>query len=279
MTQKNWLITGVSRGLGLAIASAALARGDVVVGTTRDGQRPQGVTSPRLHILPLVMGDLEAVERAASDAAALVGPLDVVVNNAGFGLLGPIETAAQQEIDQIFNVNVYAPLAVIRGALPLLRKQGSGHIINISSVAAIAPAPGSGIYSATKAALSAMSVSLAQEVAPMGIWVTNVSPGSFRTDFLSEESVRRTERSVDDYAATSGRAVSGLLDRNGRQIGDPARAASAILAAVDADEPPLDLLLGSDALQRTRARLNRFDDDLRQWEDVSSTTNFCSLKR
>lgn len=274
MAHKNWLITGVSRGLGLAIASAALARGDVVVGTTRDGRRPEGITSPNLHILPLVMGDGETVERVAADAAALVGHLDVVVNNAGFGLLGSIETASQQEIDQIFNVNVFAPLAVIRGALPLLRKRGGGHIINISSVAAIAPAPGSGIYSATKAALSAMSVSLAQEVAPMGIWVTNVSPGSFRTEFLSEESVRRTQRNVDDYAATSGRAVSGLLDKNGRQIGDPTRAASAILAAVDADEPPLDLLLGSDAIQRTRARLDRFDDDLRQWEDVSSATDF-----
>jgi hypothetical protein len=108
----------------------------------------------------------------------------------------------------------------------------------------------------------------------MGVWVTTVSPGSFRTEFLSERSVCRTERNIDDYAATSGRAVTGLLDKDGKQIGDPAKAAAAILAAVDADEPPLDLVLGSDALQRTRARLDRFEDDLRQWEDVSTSTAY-----
>lgn len=274
MAHKTWLITGISRGLGLALATAALDRGDVVVGTTRDGCSPPMLSSDRLHAFPLVMGDLTRVEQAFSEATALAGPIDVLVNNAGFGLLGSIETAAQDEIDQIFNVNVYAPLALIRGALPLMRARARGHIVNISSVAAIAPAPGSGIYSATKAALSAVSVSLAQEVAPMGIWVTNVSPGSFRTEFLSEQSVRRTERNVDDYAATSGRAVTGLLNKDGKQIGDPQKAAQAILAAVDADEPPLDLVLGSDAIARTRARLDRFEDDLRQWDDVSTSTDF-----
>lgn len=274
MAHKTWLITGISRGLGFALATAALDRGDVVVGTTRDGRSPPMLSSDRLHAFPLVMGDLTRVEQAFSEATALAGPIDVLVNNAGFGLLGSIETAAQDEIDQIFNVNVYAPLALIRGALPLMRARARGHIVNISSVAAIAPAPGSGIYSATKAALSAVSVSLAQEVAPMGIWVTNVSPGSFRTEFLSEQSVRRTERNVDDYAATSGRAVTGLLNKDGKQIGDPQKAAQAILAAVDADEPPLDLILGSDAIARTRARLDRFEDDLRQWDDVSTSTDF-----
>jgi NAD(P)-dependent dehydrogenase (short-subunit alcohol dehydrogenase family) len=248
MAEKTWFITGISRGLGLAIATAALDRGDIVVGTTRDGSSPFTLSSDRLYVLPLVMDDLGKVEQVFHEAASVAGPVDVLVNNAGFGLLGSIETAAQSEIDQIFNVNVYAPLALIRGALPLMRARGRGHILNISSVAAIAPAPGSGIYSATKAALAAMSVSLAHEVAPMGIWVTTVSPGSFRTGFLSEQSVRRTQSNVDDYAATSGRAVTGLLNKDGKQIGDPQRAAAAILAAVDAGEPPLDLVLGTDAI-------------------------------
>ncbi|MEV4935522.1 SDR family NAD(P)-dependent oxidoreductase [Sphingobium sp. LMA1-1-1.1] len=274
MAHKTWFITGVSRGLGLEIAAAAIARGDVVVGTTRDGRVPEAISSERLHIIPLELSDMAAIEQAVSKAAGVAGRLDVIVNNAGFGLLGSIETASQREIEQIFMVNVYAPLAVIRGALPHLRRRTRGHIMNISSVAAIAPAPGSGIYSATKAAISALSVSLAQEVAPMGVWVTTVSPGSFRTEFLSERSVCRTQRNIDDYAATSGRAVTGLLHKNGKQIGDPEKAAAAILAAVDADEPPLDLVLGSDALQRTRARLDRFEDDLRQWEDISTSTDF-----
>lgn len=274
MAGKIWFITGISRGFGLALTRAALARGDTVVGTTRDGNPPAGTQSERLFVLPLEVADLAQAEAAVRDAHAQHGRLDVIVNNAGFGLLGSIETARADEVQHVFDVNLFGPLAIIRAALPLLRAQGSGHILNISSIAAIAPAPGSGIYSATKAALSAASFSLAQEVAPLGIWVTSVSPGSFRTEFLSERSVRRTGKSIDDYAATSGRALDGLLRGDGRQAGDPEQAALAIIAAVDADEPPLDLLLGSDALDRTRRRLGRFEDDIRRWEDISASTDF-----
>ena len=138
------------------------------------------------------MTDFMQAEAVVHDAHALHGRLDVIVNNAGFGLLGSIETAGAVEVQHAFDVNPFGPLAIIRAALPLLRAQGGGHILNLSSMAGIAPAPGSGIYSATKAALSAASLSLAQEVAPLGIWVTSVSPSSFRTEFLSERSVRRT---------------------------------------------------------------------------------------
>lgn len=276
MPSKIWLITGISRGLGLALARAVLDGGDTVIGTTRDGRTPAGLSSDRLVVLPLDVADLRQVASVAAQAISTHGRIDVLVNNAGYGLLGPIETASAAEVQHVFDVNVFGPLALIRAVLPLMRAQGRGHILNISSVAAIAPAPGSGIYSATKAALSAASLSLAQEAAPLGIWVTAVSPGSFRTEFLSGQSARRTARNVDDYAATSGRAVDGLLTKDGKQIGDPVRAAQAIIAAVAAEEPPLDLVIGTDALDRTRRRLDRFEDDLRRWEEITTGTDFPS---
>lgn len=174
----------------------------------------------------------------------------------------------------MFAVNFFGPLAVIRAALPRLREQRSGHIVNISSIAGIAPAAGSGLYSASKFALEGMSQSLAQEVAPLGIWVTLVNPGAFRTEFLSERSIRRMAASIDDYAATSGRTVDGLLAANGSQIGDPDRGAAAIIEAVEADEPPLNLVLGSDGLRRARARLDRLEEDLRRWERITLATDF-----
>jgi NAD(P)-dependent dehydrogenase (short-subunit alcohol dehydrogenase family) len=271
MTRKVWFITGIARGLGHAIAQAALARGDAVIGTTRDGNVPAGLTG-ELTVLALDMRMLDAVADVASRAAAHHGRLDVVVNNAGYGLVGPVEAAQDDEVAELFRVNVFAPLAVIRAVLPTLRAQKSGHIVNIASVAGIAPGAASGAYSASKAAIVALSQSLAQEVAPFGIWVTSVAPGSFRTDFLSDRSAQRSTAEIADYAA--GGSVAGLLAKDGRQIGNPAAAATAILEAVDADEPPLDLLLGSDALQRTRTRLDRFDEDIRRWKDVSLSTDF-----
>jgi NAD(P)-dependent dehydrogenase (short-subunit alcohol dehydrogenase family) len=274
MTNRVWFITGISRGLGYALAQAALARGDLVVGTTRSGAAPDGLPAQGLSVLPLEAGDPASIEQAVASAYALHGRIDVLVNNAGYGLLGPVEAASEQEVRDIFNINLFGPLAIIRRALPRMRAQGRGHIINISSIAGIAPAPGSGIYAGTKAALWAISCALSQELAPFGLWVTSVEPGSFRTDFLSSRSVLRTGSNVDDYAATSGRAVDGLLTKDGKQAGDPRQGALAILEAVDADEPPLDLLLGSDALQRARTRLDRFDDDVQRWEDISRGTDF-----
>ncbi|AOF92560.1 oxidoreductase [Sinorhizobium sp. RAC02] len=274
MVKRVWFITGISRGLGYALAQAAHERGDLVIGTTRSGAAPEWLEAQGLHVLPLDMGDAASIDQALASAFALHGRIDVLVNNAGYGLLGSVEAADDREVRDIFAVNLFAPLAIIRRALPRMRGQGRGHIVNVASIAGIAPAPGSGIYAGTKAALSAISYALAQELAPFGLWVTVVEPGSLRTDFLSDRSVLRSGATIDDYAATSGRAVDGLLSKDGRQAGDPQRAAQAILAAVDAEEPPLDLLLGSDALQRARTRLDRFDDDVRQWEDVSRSADF-----
>jgi len=274
MARKIWLITGISSGLGHALAQAVLARGDLVIGTTRNGESPAGPGCENLTVLPLEMADEGQITRQVEAAFGRHGRLDVIVNNAGYGLLGSVESASEDEVKQVFAVNFFGPLALIKAALPYLRAQNSGHIVNISSVQAIAATPGAGLYAATKAALDAISYSLAQEVAPFGIWVSLVQPGAFRTAFLSDNSVRRTVRNIDDYAATSGRAVDGLLTRSGQQLGDPRRGAKAIIEAVDADEPPLNLLLGSDALTRTKTRLDRFDEDIRRWESLTLSTDF-----
>ncbi|MET0314518.1 MAG: SDR family NAD(P)-dependent oxidoreductase [Hansschlegelia sp.] len=266
---KVWLITGVSRGLGHALARAALAAGDRVIGTTRGGGAPAGLSGDLL-VLPFEAGDPTAAGRLAADAFSAHGRIDVLVNNAGYGLLGPVEDTSDEAARELFDVNVFAPFRLIRAALPRLRNQESGHIVNVASIAGIAPAPGSALYSASKAALSALSYSLAAEVAPLGLWVTVVSPGAFRTDFLGDRSLRRTAGS-DAYAPVND-ALRAWSANDGRQTGDPARAAEAILQLVEADEPPLDLLLGQDALDRAERRADRFAADIRDWRGISTDT-------
>jgi NAD(P)-dependent dehydrogenase (short-subunit alcohol dehydrogenase family) len=179
------------------------------------------------------------------------GRIDVIVNNAGYGLLGATEKATDAELNHIFAVDVFAPFRIVRTALPYLRAQGSGHIVNITSVAGRAPAPGYSLYAAVKYALEGFSVSIAQELAPFGIKVTAIAPGAFRTDFLSPHSIRKSGADAA-YAANIGKITAAFDANDGRQIGDPDRGAQAILAAVNAATPPLHLLLGSDALRRAR---------------------------
>ena len=272
---KTWFITGISRGLGLALAKAALARGDTVIGTVREGRPNIDDASGRLHILSLDMGDGKAaIETAIKTAFTLSKRIDVVVNNAGFGLLGAIENATDEELTQLFAVNVFGPIKVIRAALPYLRTQGSGHIINVTSVAGRAPMAGSGTYAATKSALEGLSQSLAHEVAPLGIRVTAVAPGAFRTDFLSSHSIRKSPAAPKDYATTAANTVSTLEKMDGKQAGDPERAATALLKLVDSDHPPRQLLLGSDALRRARERLDATIEEMDEWEAVTLSTDY-----
>ncbi|MCX2729081.1 oxidoreductase [Saccharopolyspora sp. NFXS83] len=270
-----WFITGISRGLGRALAEAALGRGHTVVGTTRSGECDLAVADGRLRTVAL---DITVPEHAAAAVAAaheFAGRIDVVVNNAGYGLLGAIEETSPSEAEHVFDVNFFGALRVVRAALPVLREQRCGHVVNISSIAALAPGGGSGLYAAAKAALGGMSEALAQEVAPLGIKVTAVEPGQFRTDFLSGRSRRNTATAIDDYAATSG-SVTALEGKHGKQFGDPARAAEVILDAVADAEPPMHLVLGADALDRTRANADRLLGDLRRWEGASAATAFPS---
>jgi len=273
---KNWFITGVSRGLGRALAEAALARGDNVIGTVRDGNPDIAKGTGAFHRLVLDVRDPRAIEREVSRALELFERLDVVVNNAGYGLLGPIEDATDSDMTRLFEVNVFGAVRVIRAVLPRLRAQRSGHIINITSIAGRAPNAGSGVYAATKAALEGLSQCLSQELRPLGIHVTAVAPGAFRTDFLSDHSIRQTQTGSGDYAATAGAVVAALRKSGGRQIGDPARAAQSILAIVDSNTPPLHLLLGSDALRRAREKLDHVIDEMQEWEQLTRSTDFPS---
>lgn len=269
---KTWFITGISRGLGKGLAQAALARGDTVVGTVREGAPDLDAGKGKLHVLTVDLTNAGAIATTVSAAFDAVGHIDVLVNNAGYGLLGAIEEATDAEFERLFAVNVFAPFAIIRAALPALRRQGSGHILNITSIAGRAPAGSSGLYSATKAALEGLTQSLAQEIAPFGLKVTAIAPGAFRTDFLSDHSIRRSQGGAH-YADSVGTGIARLDAMAGRQIGDPVKAATAILKLVDTAQPPLHLLLGSDALRRAREKLDTVIDEIDRWEDVTRSTD------
>ena len=274
----NWFITGISRGLGKALAEVALARGDIVVGTTRDGKSEIAASRGTLHVLPLEVSDAAAIESTVAKAFELTGGLDVIVNNAAYGLLGALENASDAEVAQLFNVNVFGTFRVIRAALPKLRARGRGHIINITSIAGRAPMAGSGLYAATKSAVEGLSHSLAQEVGPLGIKVTVVAPGAFRTDFLSSHSIRKSAPASDGYMDSVGRTLRRLDAMAGKQPGDPVRAAQALLALVDEEQPPLHLLLGSDALRRARENLDALIEEMDRWEEVTRGTDFPSVE-
>jgi NAD(P)-dependent dehydrogenase (short-subunit alcohol dehydrogenase family) len=271
---KTWFITGISRGLGLALAKAALARGDMVVGTVRNGRPDLAADAGKLHVLKLDVADGAAVVAAVAEAFGRVGEIDVIVNNAGYGLLGAIENASDEEVLRLFEVDVFAPFRVIRAALPRLRAQGKGHIVNITSIAGRAPGAASGMYSAAKYALEGISASLAVEVAPLGIKVTAVAPGAFRTDFLSSHSIRKSEREDGAYASSVGRTSAAFDTMGGSQLGDPDRAAQALLEIVDSENPPLHLLLGSDALRRAREKLDAVIEEVDRWEELTRSTDF-----
>ena len=275
--QRIWLITGISRGLGKAVAEVVLAAGDAVIGTTRSAKVTWGEGERGLTVMPLELTDTEAVRKTVADAHALHGRLDVVLNNAGYGLLGAVEEASAEEADHVFAVNFQGPLAVMTAVLPYLRRQRSGHIVNVSSIAGLAPMAGSGLYAAAKFALEGASEALAQEVAPLGIKVMLVEPGAFRTEFLSSDSIRRSEDRIGDYDQTVGKNVDYLATIAGKQAGDPERGAKAILAAVDSERPPLHLVLGSDALHRTREKLATFSAELDTWQQLSVSTDYPTL--
>lgn len=272
---KTWFITGISRGLGLALAQAALGRGDRVVGTTRDGTAPEGLSAEGLTVLALDVVDGAAVKAAVADSFRREPRIDVIVNNAGYGLLGAFEQAEDAALERLFAVNLWGPLNVIRAALPYLRAQGGGHIVNVTSIAGRAPGAGSAAYAAAKSAIEGLTQALALEVGALGIRVTAVAPGAFRTDFLSEHSIRRS--GLDEaYAGTVGPVMHAFDAMAGSQLGDPEAAAAAMLALVDAPQPPQHLLLGSDALRRYRERMETVLAEVDAWESVTRSTDFAA---
>jgi NAD(P)-dependent dehydrogenase (short-subunit alcohol dehydrogenase family) len=271
---KVWFITGISRGFGRELASAALKQGDLVIGTTRNGQSDISASPDRLRVFALDVTHSKDVDSVVTKAWQVHGHIDVVVNNAGFGMLGAVEEVERAQAHQVFDTNFFGVLSVIQSALPHLRAQGSGHIINISSVGGIAGAPGYGLYNASKFAVEGLSEALHAELEPLGIHVTIVEPGYFRTNFLSGISLRRADRVIEAYAATSGKTREMAEDRDGRQAGDPALAARAIMAVTQVEHPPLRLILGADAVERVLAKLTQVREDLEAWKTMSINTSY-----
>jgi NAD(P)-dependent dehydrogenase (short-subunit alcohol dehydrogenase family) len=272
--QKVWFITGVSRGFGKVLTEHALANNDIVIGTTRDGKASFAGDTRNVHVLPLEVTDAAAIRATVAQAHSLHGRLDVVVNNAGYGLLGSVEEATEEQVGHLFEVNFHGTRRVVQAVLPFLRKQRSGHIINITSIAGLAPGAGAGFYAASKFAVEGFSLALASEVAPLGLKVTLVEPGAFRTDFLSDHSIRNVAAEIADYAPTAGAAQAALAKMAGHQIGDPLKAAVAIFQVTRESKPPLQLVLGSDAFRRTRERQAQLSDDMQRFEAVTLGTDY-----
>lgn len=270
----TWFITGISRGLGKALAAAALAEGDTVIGTVRTGSFELDHDRGTLHVLNVDLVDGQAAAASVAKAFEIAGEIDVIVNNAGYGLLGALEKASDADVERLFAVDVFAPFRIIRTALPYLRAQRRGHIINITSIAGRAPTTGSVVYAAAKYALEGLSSALALEIAPLGIKVTAIAPGAFRTDFLSSHSIRKSDAEDAAYAETIGRSSAAFDSVAGRQLGNPDLAAQVIISLVRADNPPLHLLLGSDALRRARSKLDQIVDEIDAWETITRSTDF-----
>lgn len=270
----TWFITGIGRGLGYELAAALLAGGATVVGTTRSGRGPAELERAGLRVLPLDVTDPVAVARTMQEAITATGGLDVVVNNAGYGLLGPVETTAEAETEAVLATNFLGPLRVCQAAATHFRERGRGHIVNVSSIAGLAPLAGSGVYAAAKAAVSALSEALTHELEPFGIGVTSVEPGSLRTDFFGPSSIRLTAEQPEAYAETVGRIVGMMTARSGAEMGDPAAVARLIVEAVRGAHPPRHLVAGSDAMERARQNARALLADIATWEERSAATAF-----
>src|SRR5499427_6166881 len=272
---KTWLITGTSRGFGALIMKAVLASGDAVVATARD---PSSIADhPRLLRLPLDVTNEGQARDAAARGIEEFGRIDVLVNNAGYGLLGAVEEASAVEVERVFTTNVFGLLNVTRAVLPHMRSQRSGHIINMSSIGGYASYAGWGIYCATKFAVEAISEALSVELAPLDIHATVVEPGYFRTDFLTAQSLSSTAIRVDDYADTVGKMRTFVAAANHQQPGDPQRLAQAIVQLAAARKPPTRLALGSDTVARIEEKHRDVERELDLWRPVSLSTDFRSV--
>ncbi|NHA06687.1 SDR family NAD(P)-dependent oxidoreductase [Mucilaginibacter sp. HC2] len=274
--KKVWFITGASKGFGLSLVKQLLDAGQLVAATSRNQEELiKAVNTPNNNnFLPLQVNLVNeaSVSLALQHTYETFGQIDVVINNAGYGMGGAIEELTDKEARQAFDVNVFATLNVIRFAMPYLRKQRSGHIINISSIAGIAPGTGWAIYGAAKYAVIGLSEVLAADVKALGIKVTVVAPGAFRTSFLTPDSLSMTENPIADYADVR-ETHAKYLKMDGEQAGDPEKAAASIIKVVGLENPPLHLLLGGDAYNRALTKLDSMYKEIHEWEELTCSTD------
>ncbi|RZZ88309.1 oxidoreductase [Pseudoxanthomonas winnipegensis] len=272
---KQLLITGVSSGFGRALAQEALAAGHRVVGTVRSAQAAdafEALAPGRAIARVLDVTDTVAIAPVVEGIEAEFGAIDVLVNNAGYGHEGVLEESPLEELRRQFEVNVFGAVAMIQAVLPHMRARRAGHILNITSMGGFITLPGIAYYCGSKFALEGIGEVLSKEVADLGIRVTSVAPGSFRTDWAGRSMVR-TPRSIGDYDALFDPIRQRRQEVSGKQLGDPRKAARAMLAVIDAPAPPAHLLLGSDALRLVREKLKALEAELAQWEALTVSTD------
>lgn len=277
-TPKTFLITGVSSGLGRAFASGALEAGHRVIGTVRresDVEVFAALAPDRAHPLLLDVTDFETIPAAVAAAERRAGPIDVLVNNAGYGHEGALEESSMDDLQRQFAANVFGPVAMIKAVLPGMRERRRGHIINVTSMGGFITMPGITFYCGSKFALEGISEALGKEVAGFGIRVTALAPGQFRTDWAGR-SMDRTPRSIADYDAVMDPIRTARQAKSGNQPGDPAKAARALLVLVDAANPPVRLFLGDDALGLVDQKLDEMRGEITAWEELSRSTSFAS---
>jgi NAD(P)-dependent dehydrogenase (short-subunit alcohol dehydrogenase family) len=275
MAQKVWMITGASRGLGAEVAKAALAAGEKVIATGR-GRDSLDFSSDKDALFPVEMDVTNEAQVAAGvrDGVSQYGRIDVLVNNAGFGMLGAIEETPAEDVERIYRTNVFGLLNVIRAVLPTMRQQKAGHIINFSSLGGFRASAGWGVYCSTKFAVEGITEALHDELAPLGVHATVVEPGFFRTDFMDNRSLARARQQIADYAETVGKTRIFAVEKNHQQPGDPKKLAQALLQLVNAANPPLRLPLGTDALERIAQKNAFVSQETATWLSLSESTDF-----
>lgn len=277
---KTWFITAASRGFGALVTERALAKGDAVVATARN---PKAITDrfgehPNLLAVALDVTSDEQATAAAKAAIDQFGRIDILLNNAGFGLMGAVEEATAAEVEAVYRTNVFGVLTVIRAVLPYMRKARSGRVLNISSIGGYRGGAGFGIYCSTKFAVEGLSEALHDELAPLGIHVTVIEPGYFRTDFLDGSSLTVSPIRIADYDATAGQVRTRAAGLSGNQPGNPAKLADVLVSFVDAPSPPVRLPLGSDTVAAIEAKREADQAILAEWRAVAVSTDFAAQR-
>jgi len=270
-TDKVWLVTGASTGFGRELVEYLLTQGARVIATARKvaALAELGTRYPeRVLVAAMDVTDQKQVEAVVDSAVKWFGRIDVLVNNAGYGMVGAVEESGEEEFRPMFETNVFGLIRVTQAVLPQMREQGSGHIVNLSSIGGLVATPGFGLYNATKFAVEGLSEALAQEVKPLGISVTIVEPGPFRTKFLGKAG-GEAKRKIPAYDQTAGKMRAYYTEQDGKQPGDPLKAAQAIVKAVEAENPPLHLLLGASTLPRVKGKIEALEKDLAAWEETT----------
>ena len=277
-TKKVWFITGASKGFGLEFIKQLLAKGDAVAATSRSlSQLKNAASTDDANFLPLEMEitNEASVQRAIAATVAAFGRIDMLVNNAGYGLVGGVEELTDAEARRNFDVNVFGSLNIIRAAMPQLRKQGSGHIVNFSSIAGVTGSfPACGIYCATKFAVNGFTEALALEAKPFGIKTTLVLPGYFRTNFLESDSIVTPQNQMQEYTEVRAMQQAHEEQIRGNQPGDPVKGVAEVIKMTEAENAPLYFFLGSDAVKMAEQKMDFLKSEIEGWREASTITDF-----